>query len=99
MSSFLISQELQQRASKESEFRAAYLSLSNEVSRFAVELIGQCRSTEEVELILIQKTGTESGIGGPFPRLALAMDLKQKDFVAHPNCQLVSLLLNHSGYK
>lgn len=54
-----------------------------------MELIGNARTTEEVELILKQSSGLNFSTKFVYPRLLLAMDLKMKPFVAHPNIQQV----------
>lgn len=51
-------------------------------------LVGYCRSTEEMELVLKQTKGSDA-VHLPFPRLVLAIDYKQKRFVSHPNTQQV----------
>ncbi|XP_050302475.1 short transient receptor potential channel 5-like [Anthonomus grandis grandis] len=86
---FHLSQELKECSSLVSEFRAAYHELSTEISSFAVDLIACCRSTSEMEVILKQSAGMSSRIIYSLPRLALAMDYKQKTFVAHPNTQQI----------
>ncbi|KAK9888542.1 hypothetical protein WA026_000789 [Henosepilachna vigintioctopunctata] len=68
------------------EFRDQYQELADAISNFAVELIACCRSTTEMEIILTQTGGLPPN-NYQFPRLVLAMDLKQKAFVAHPNTQ------------
>ncbi|XP_065162715.1 short transient receptor potential channel 4-like [Atheta coriaria] len=83
---FELSSELNQCAMMVPEFRNCYRELANEISAFAVELIACCRSTEEMDLILRQKTGDTSP-GLLFPRLVMAINYKQKAFVAHPNTQ------------
>ncbi|XP_063545793.1 short transient receptor potential channel 4-like, partial [Cydia strobilella] len=67
---------------------AAYLQLRNQVSKFAVNLIGCCRTSAETEDVLKQ-TCCQSRTPFKLPRLLLAVDYKQKEFVAHPNTQLV----------
>lgn len=56
--------------------------------------LGLCRNEEEAEILLQQKAGY-TGILSPYPRLMLAMDTRQKQFVAHYNAQEVrySILL------
>ncbi|XP_060517765.1 short transient receptor potential channel 4-like [Cylas formicarius] len=88
LAAFQLSEELKECSKLVPEFRVAYSELSNEISNFAVDLIACCRSTCEMELILKQHAGTESYIYS-LPRLALAMDYKQKTFVAHPNTQQI----------
>lgn len=86
---FLLSRELKDCANLIPEFRVAYNELSTAISLFAVELIACCRSTEETELILKQHAGVEAAGNFIFPRLVLAMDFKQREFVAHPNTQQI----------
>lgn len=85
---FQLANELKECSSIVPEFRVAYAELSVEISNFAVDLIACCRSTSEMELILKQAAGMSSRIYS-LPRLALAMDYKQKTFVAHPNTQQI----------
>ncbi|XP_017774988.1 PREDICTED: short transient receptor potential channel 4-like [Nicrophorus vespilloides] len=86
LTSFELSRELTQCSFMVPEFRVAYQELAQEISAFAVELIACCRSTEEMDLILRQKSGI-SASGVLYPRLLLAMNYKQKGFVSHPNTQ------------
>lgn len=98
LEAFQLSKELKESSSLVPEFRAAYMQLSEEVSTFAVELVGCCRSTEEVELILCQKNGMDAPHSFAFPRVELAMDYKQKEFVAHPNTQQIIETAWHGGW-
>lgn len=87
LTAFELSKELLLCSRMVPEFKAAYLELSQEISNFAVEIIACCRSTEEMDLILKQRLGLDSPGHFVYPRLLLAMDFKQKQFVAHPNTQ------------
>lgn len=77
-------------------------SLSLELWRHIVtslNVAAECRTSEEVETILCETRGSKVGNGGQtFPRLLLAIDYKQKEFIAHPNVQQVTknrgILLN-----
>ncbi|KAJ8940174.1 hypothetical protein NQ318_019383 [Aromia moschata] len=89
LAAFHLSQELKECSFLIAEFRQAYAELSTEISNFAVELIACCRSTNEMELILSQSAGMRSSKIYIFPRLVLAMEYKQKTFVAHPNTQQI----------
>ena len=53
-------------------------------------IIGCCRDSAEVEEVLNQWEGCDFAGQVRFPRLMLAMDYSQKEFVAHPNTQGVS---------
>ncbi|XP_072398576.1 short transient receptor potential channel 5-like [Diabrotica undecimpunctata] len=89
LAAFRLAKELKDSSFLVPEFRTAYTELSEEVGTFAVDLIACCRSTTEMELILTQSTGLPSSTAFQFPRLTLAMDYKQKTFVAHPNTQQI----------
>ncbi|XP_057670817.1 short transient receptor potential channel 5-like [Diorhabda carinulata] len=89
LAAFQLSKELKESSFLVPEFRVAYTELSEEVSTFAVDLIACVRSTNEMELILTQSAGLHSSNVFQFPRLTLALDYKQKTFVAHPNTQQI----------
>ncbi|XP_048006212.1 short transient receptor potential channel 4-like [Leguminivora glycinivorella] len=67
---------------------AAYMQLRKQVSEFAVNLIGCCWTSAEVEAVLKQTCCLSRSLF-KLPRLLMAVDYKQKEFVAHPNTQLV----------
>jgi len=46
-----------------------------------------CRNTNEARIFLRKKSGYTGFSNLPYPRLLLAMDLNQKEFVAHPHVQ------------
>ncbi|XP_028164325.1 short transient receptor potential channel 4-like [Ostrinia furnacalis] len=81
--------ELTENAAAHRQLAAAYLQLRSDVSAFAVDLIGCCRTSEEVELILKQTAGCRGQRHFVLPRLLMAVNYKQKEFVAHPNTQQV----------
>ncbi|RZC42137.1 short transient receptor potential channel 4, partial [Asbolus verrucosus] len=87
LTSFQLSAELKECAFLVPEFRTNYNELAAEVSNFAVELIGGCRNSGEIETVLRQKAGIGNSTIFMYPRLVLAMDYKQKNFVAHPQTQ------------
>ncbi|CAH1777258.1 unnamed protein product [Owenia fusiformis] len=73
-------------------FRKEYKSLADQCREFAVDLLDQCRASEEVYHILRRPEGAESREGArarEFPRLHLAIEYEMKDFIVHPNCQQV----------
>ncbi|XP_075990902.1 short transient receptor potential channel 4-like [Anticarsia gemmatalis] len=89
LTAFRLTAELAANAAANRQLAAAYLQLADDVSAFAVDLIGCCRTSEEVEIILKQTTGCKSRRHFVLPRLLMALDCKQKEFVAHPNTQQV----------
>ncbi|RVE54343.1 hypothetical protein evm_000828 [Chilo suppressalis] len=84
-----IAEELIENAAANRQLSAAYLRLKDDVSSFAVDLIGCCRTSEEVELVLKQTSGCHGQRHFVLPRLLMAVNYKQKEFVAHPNTQQV----------
>ncbi|KAI5642529.1 ion transport protein domain-containing protein [Phthorimaea operculella] len=89
LAAFLLSAELAANADAHLHFAAAYLKLRDQVSAYAVDLIGCCRTSVEVELILMQTSGYLGQRQFELPRLLMAMDYKQMEFVAHPHTQQV----------
>ncbi|XP_046398148.1 short transient receptor potential channel 3-like [Ischnura elegans] len=87
LTAFQLCVELQQRSNIEEEFRSVYVELAKEVRAFPVALIGCCRTEEEVEVLLSLSAGCDCPGQFQFPRLELAVDCYQKEFVAHPNVQ------------
>ncbi|XP_015196659.1 transient receptor potential cation channel subfamily C member 2b [Lepisosteus oculatus] len=98
LSAFRLSRELRKLSKKEPEFKPQYLSLEELCQEFAVELLGMCRNQSEVTTILnncgdddedeLDEHTFEEGIPS-LARLRLAVNLNQKQFVAHPICQQV----------
>ncbi|XP_018319395.1 short transient receptor potential channel 5-like [Agrilus planipennis] len=98
LAAFHLSRELKKCAFIVRAFRAAYTQLAEEISLFAVELIGHCRSTAEMELILRQKNGLNEPTSFKFPRIILAVDYKQIEFIAHPNTQQIIESVWHGNW-
>lgn len=89
LEAFNLSVELRRCSTISPEFRVAYEELASEISTFAVDIIACCRNTEEMHMVLRQKEGMTASGGFNYPRLILALDYKQKEFVAHPNTQQI----------
>ncbi|KAL0850291.1 hypothetical protein ABMA28_012127 [Loxostege sticticalis] len=89
LSALRMAAELTENAAAHRQLAAAYLQLRSDVSAFAVDLIGCCRTSEEVEVILKQSSGCRGQRHFVLPRLLMAVNYKQKEFVAHPNTQQV----------
>ncbi|KAK2575805.1 hypothetical protein KPH14_007189 [Odynerus spinipes] len=60
------------------------------LSQFATDLIGCARKAQEVEIVLKRTAGFSRSSKFVYPRLLLALDYKQRTFVAHSNVQEVS---------
>ncbi|XP_055355691.1 short transient receptor potential channel 4-like isoform X2 [Paramacrobiotus metropolitanus] len=87
-SCFKLCGELVSCASKEPELLQKYTELEEKLRNFAQAILEQCSTTDEVELILKQPhTGAPAGC--VYPRIYLAIQCRQKEFIAHENCQQV----------
>nr|CFW94253.1 Eka-Trp5 protein [Euperipatoides kanangrensis] len=87
-STFMLCTELEDCSKVEKEFKNEYSEMAEKLRLFSVEMIEQCRTTEEVEMILKHTTG-DLYSHFLFPQLILAIDCEIKEFVTHPNCQQV----------
>uniref|UniRef100_A0A914BYQ0 Transient receptor ion channel domain-containing protein n=1 Tax=Acrobeloides nanus TaxID=290746 RepID=A0A914BYQ0_9BILA len=71
-------------------YKEIYRHIYNQVQDFAYEFIQQCRTSEEVKLLLNRKEGaTLSTCQVSFPRLRLALDADLKQCLSHSNIQTV----------
>ncbi|XP_054709431.1 short transient receptor potential channel 4-like [Uloborus diversus] len=89
LAAFQLSQELDNLSLELAENQKEYRELSNQCRRFAADMLHQCRNTEEVQTVLIQKRGFTDPRPHQFSRLHLAVELQQKEFVTHASCQQV----------
>ncbi|XP_027845302.2 short transient receptor potential channel 6-like [Aphis gossypii] len=86
---FQLHDELLQCGSEEQVYKAAYTSMAEQVKQFAVDMIVNCRTSDEVKIMLRNRDGCKFRGHFPYPRLITAMDHKQKKFVAQTNIQQV----------
>ncbi|XP_047515859.1 transient-receptor-potential-like protein isoform X1 [Pieris napi] len=99
LTAFELSWELRNLAYAEQECKAEYLELRCQVQRFAVDLLNQSRSSQELAIILNHdpEEPFEEGDHMKLARLELAVDFKQKNFVAHPKIQQLLASLWYAG--
>lgn len=81
--------ELREMAEGNRVFLRKYEELIEETEQFAADLIALCRTSPEVNTVLNQEYGANIRGDILFPRLILAVDYKQKQFVAQRNVQEV----------
>ncbi|XP_038055091.1 short transient receptor potential channel 4-like [Patiria miniata] len=86
LTAFELSWELRKLSYRENEFKAEYDKLVEQCREFATDLLDQTRGSKELECILNRDNDSPTG-EDPLSRLRLALKYKQKQFVAHPNCQ------------
>ncbi|XP_013380847.2 short transient receptor potential channel 5 [Lingula anatina] len=91
LTAFSLSFDLYQCANNDRSFKKEYIALADQVEKFAVDLLTQCRSSKEVQLLLERREGYSSPGDKPlkFTRLLKAIDCEQKEFVAHHSSQQV----------
>jgi len=91
LTAFQLSHELGICVEKEREFKADYLPLYQKCSEFAVDLLDQCTTSHEVNMLFTRKQGYDPIRAGDvkYSRLFLAVEMEQKSFVAHRNSQQV----------
>ncbi|XP_071842592.1 short transient receptor potential channel 5-like isoform X3 [Apostichopus japonicus] len=98
---FSLGDQLQKLSISEYEFRQEYKALLDDVEQFAADMLGQARNSKELEIVMRHSNGKKEseseeedvgGVDATPERLAQAIDLEQKKFVAHAHCQ--QLLMN-----
>ncbi|CAG5054101.1 unnamed protein product [Parnassius apollo] len=100
LTAFELSWELRNLAYAEQESKTEYLELRRQVQKFAVDLLDQSRSSHELAVILNHDSKEPPFIEGEhmkLSRLELAINFKQKKFVAHPNIQQLLASIWYEG--
>ncbi|XP_002733765.1 transient-receptor-potential-like protein [Saccoglossus kowalevskii] len=105
LTAFKLSWELEHLAMRENEFKDVYQQLSHQSKTYAVDLLEQCRSSEEVIAVLNRDNDSEDGfaeedvMGGKITliRLKLALKFEQKRFVAHAHTQQLLTSIWYEG--
>uniref|UniRef100_A0A182LT00 Transient receptor ion channel domain-containing protein n=1 Tax=Anopheles culicifacies TaxID=139723 RepID=A0A182LT00_9DIPT len=98
---FHLSWELRRLSRMETEFRAEYTQMRLSVQEFATALLDHARTSNELEIMLNYSPGAvdnwEPGERQTLERLKLALNHKQKMFVAHPNVQQLLAAIWYEG--
>lgn len=100
LTAFQLSWELRNLAFAEQECKAQYLELRRQCQSFAVDLLDQSRSSQELAIILNYDPESPPYMDGDhmkLTRLELAIDYKQKKFVAHANIQQLLAAMWYEG--
>ncbi|KAI8036291.1 hypothetical protein M5D96_010884 [Drosophila gunungcola] len=90
LTAFQLSWELRNLALTEQECKSEYMDLRRQCQKFAVDLLDQTRTSNELAIILNydpQMSSYEPGDRMSLTRLVQAISYKQKKFVAHSNIQ------------
>ncbi|KAF7285043.1 hypothetical protein GWI33_012349 [Rhynchophorus ferrugineus] len=100
LTAFQLSWELRNLAFAEPESKSEYMDLRNQCQKFAVDLLHQSRNSKELAIILNHDPDSppyQEGEPMKLARLELAIQYKQKKFVAHPNIQQLLAALWYEG--
>lgn len=89
LTAFQLSWELRRLHALEKEFAIEYKQLREQVQTFAVNLLDHVRTNQELKIILNYdpKTASHEEYHEKLERIKLAIEFKQKRFIAHPNVQ------------
>lgn len=100
MTAFELSWELRNLAFQEQECKSEYVEMRRQCQQFAVDLLDQSRSSQELAIILNHDPESPPYMDGEHMKLArleMAINYKQKKFVAHPNIQQLLAALWYEG--
>ncbi|XP_045125092.1 transient receptor potential-gamma protein-like isoform X16 [Portunus trituberculatus] len=100
LTAFELSWELRRLSFMEHEFRSEYQELRKQCQDFATALLDHTRSSYELEVLLNHDPSGpphEHGERMHLNRLKMAIKLKQKKFVAHPNVQQLLASIWYEG--
>ncbi|XP_067627854.1 transient-receptor-potential-like protein isoform X2 [Eurosta solidaginis] len=100
LTAFQLSWELRNLALTEQESKAEYMELRRQCQKFAVDLLDQTRTSNELAIILNydpELSTYEKGDRMSLTRLLQAIEYKQKKFVAHSNIQQLLSTIWYDG--
>ncbi|XP_013773346.1 transient-receptor-potential-like protein isoform X1 [Limulus polyphemus] len=100
LTSFELSYELNRLSYIENEFKEDYQSLKRCCQNFSTSLLDHVRTSNELEIVLNHdptKPPYEHGEQMSLARVEMAVNYKQKKFVAHPNVQQLLSSLWYEG--
>ncbi|XP_031341561.1 transient receptor potential protein [Photinus pyralis] len=100
LTAFHLSEEMRKLSRIETEFRAQYNEMRNQVQQFSTSLLDHARTSYELEIMLNYDPDGDNWDPGEkqtLERLRLAIKYKQKMFVAHPNVQQLLAAIWYEG--
>ncbi|XP_065307424.1 short transient receptor potential channel 4-like [Dermacentor albipictus] len=90
LDSFLYVQSMAETSYAEEEFRRAYDEQIAKLRTFTCGLLDQCRTVEETRVLLERQAGLEGRVAHlAFPRVILALQYNEREFVTHCHVQQV----------
>ncbi|RZF48961.1 hypothetical protein LSTR_LSTR003037 [Laodelphax striatellus] len=100
LTAFQLSWDLRNLAFTEQEVKSEYMELRRQCQKFAVDLLDQSRSSQELAIILNHDPDNptiDEDEHMKLTRLEQAIKFKQKKFVAHPNIQQLLAAIWYDG--
>lgn len=92
LASFKLCRSLKRESEIDSEYAKTYNELIERVRNFVVSLVSECRDSTETAILLSQSKGYSNfGMTFELPRLQLAIEYKEKSFIAAPPVQCLIL--------
>ncbi|XP_077485192.1 short transient receptor potential channel 4-like [Amblyomma americanum] len=90
LDSFIYVQSMRETADGQEEFRMAYSEEVAKLRTFICRLLDQCRTVDETRVLLERRAGLEGSVGHlAFPRVILALQYNEREFVTHSYVQQV----------
>uniref|UniRef100_A0A2C9LC42 DH domain-containing protein n=1 Tax=Biomphalaria glabrata TaxID=6526 RepID=A0A2C9LC42_BIOGL len=87
LTAFELAQELRQLADSEVFFKKEYTDLADKLSNYVVKLLDRVWTHRELSAVLDKCGAPQDDVYESLSRFKMAVELEEKLFVAHPNCQ------------
>ncbi|KAL8559450.1 hypothetical protein ACOMHN_045247 [Nucella lapillus] len=98
LTAFELANELKKVSCEEQYFKKEYKDLANKLSQFMVDLLERVWTQQELEVVLNKKgTSADTDRYENLARLNMALENREKQFVAHPSVQQHLVKLWHRG--
>ncbi|XP_056640149.1 transient receptor potential protein isoform X1 [Diorhabda sublineata] len=100
LTAFELSWDLRRLSKMETEFKMEYIDMRSQVQQFATSLLDHARTSYELEIMLNYDPDGDIWVTGErqtLERLKMAINYKQKAFIAHPNVQQLLATIWYEG--
>ncbi|KAI8790076.1 short transient receptor potential channel 6, partial [Biomphalaria glabrata] len=87
LTAFELAAELRRLSRVEKHFKREYRDLADQLSDYVVKLLDRIRTQKELELVLNKTGKPHQEKFASLARFKLALNYKEKKFIAHPSCQ------------
>ncbi|XP_025087044.1 short transient receptor potential channel 6-like [Pomacea canaliculata] len=97
LTAFQLAKELRTLSNEEKHFKKEYKDLANNLSNYLVSLLDKVWTQSELEVVLNKDESAEADKNENLSRLRMAIDQREKKFVAHPSVQQHVVRIWHQG--